>query len=62
MAARQAGCKVIGLTGAKGKKLAALCDACVMVPETRTARIQEAHITIAHVWCEILDNKLEIDS
>ena len=59
MAARQAGCKVIGLTGAKGKKLAALCDACVLVPETRTARIQEAHLTIAHIWCELLDERLE---
>ncbi len=59
MAARQAGCKVIGLTGANGKKLAALCDACVLVPETRTARIQEAHLTIAHIWCELLDDRLE---
>src|SRR5687768_10912356 len=41
MSARQAGCKVIGLTGMKGKKLASLCDACVLVPETRTSRIQE---------------------
>jgi D-sedoheptulose 7-phosphate isomerase len=62
MAARKAGCKVIGLTGANGKKLASLCDACVLVPETRTARIQEAHITIAHIWCEILDERLETDS
>lgn len=59
MAARQAGCKIIGLTGAGGKKLASLCDACVLVPESRTARIQEAHITIAHIWCEILDARLE---
>lgn len=62
MAARQAGCTVVGLTGAKGKKLASLCDACVLVPATRTARIQEAHITIAHIWCEILDENLETDS
>ena len=62
MAARQKGCKVVGLTGAKGKKLASLCDACVLVPATRTARIQEAHITIAHIWCEILDERLETDS
>lgn len=59
MAARQAGCKVIGMTGSGGKKLASLCDACVLVPERRTARIQEAHITVAHVWCELLDSKLE---
>lgn len=59
MAARQKGCKVVGLTGANGKKLASLCDACVLVPATRTARIQEAHITIAHIWCEILDERLD---
>lgn len=55
MKARELGCKVIGLTGAGGKKLASLCDACVMVPSARTARIQEAHITIAHIWCEMID-------
>jgi D-sedoheptulose 7-phosphate isomerase len=55
MMARQKGCKVIGMTGAKGKKLAALCDATLMVPSDRTARIQEGHITVAHIWCEIVD-------
>ena len=58
MKAREKGCRVIGLTGAKGKKLASLCDACVMVPSARTARIQEAHITVAHIWCEIIDAAL----
>lgn len=57
MTARSLGCKVLGMTGSKGKKLASLCDACFMVPSERTARIQEAHITIAHIWCEIIDSK-----
>jgi D-sedoheptulose 7-phosphate isomerase len=57
MAARAAGCKVIGLTGQGGKKLAGLCDLCILVPSKRTARIQEAHITIAHIWCEAIDTK-----
>jgi len=57
MAARKRGCRIIGLTGAGGKKLAALCDACVLVPSKRTARIQEAHIAIAHIWCEIIDDR-----
>lgn len=55
MSARRIGCSVIGLTGGLGKKLASLCDACVMVPSTRTSRIQEAHITIGHIWCEMID-------
>lgn len=59
MSARAKGCKVIGFTGAKGKKLASLCDLCVMVPSGRTARIQEGHITIMHIICEIIDSKIE---
>jgi D-sedoheptulose 7-phosphate isomerase len=58
MAARNLGCGVIGMTGAKGKKLASLSDECILVPSTRTARIQEVHITVAHIWCEILDHNL----
>jgi D-sedoheptulose 7-phosphate isomerase len=60
MAARKRGCKVIGMTGSMGKKLAALCDACLMIPSTRTARIQEAHITVAHIWCEMIETKLNV--
>ncbi|MEJ7846707.1 MAG: SIS domain-containing protein [Pyrinomonadaceae bacterium] len=55
MAARKRGCRIVGMTGAQGKKLAGLSDACLMVPSGRTARIQEAHITTAHVWCEMVD-------
>ncbi len=55
MTARSRGCRVIGMTGSGGKKLVSLCDACVLVPSSRTARIQEAHITIAHIWCEMVD-------
>lgn len=58
MSAREIGCKTLGMTGAKGKKLASLCDKCVLVPAERTARIQEAHIVIAHIWCEIIDAEL----
>ena len=57
MKARQIGCQILGMTGAKGKKLASLCDKAFLAPSERTARIQEAHITIAHIWCEIIDEK-----
>ena len=55
MAARERGCRTIGLTGVGGKRLASLCDVTVLVPSTRTARIQEAHIAIGHIWCEMVD-------
>ena len=59
MRARSLGCRVIGMTGAKGKKLASLSDACLLVPSERTARIQEVHITVGHIWCEIFDNRVK---
>lgn len=57
MKAREKSCKTIGLTGKDGKKLASLCDEAILVPSGRTARIQEAHITIGHILCEIIDKK-----
>ena len=60
MTARRIGCQTLGLTGANGKKLASLCDESILVPAERTARIQEAHILIAHIWCEIIDAKLSL--
>jgi D-sedoheptulose 7-phosphate isomerase len=53
--AREIGCQVIGLTGEISEPLASLCDVCVAVPSKRTARAQEAHITIGHLWCEMVD-------
>lgn len=55
MTAREIGCATVGLTGAKGKKLASVCDAAVLVPANRTSRIQEAHNAIGHLWCELID-------
>jgi len=49
------GCSVIGLTGCSGEPLASLCDIVIVVPSDRTARVQEAHITIGHLWCEMVD-------
>jgi D-sedoheptulose 7-phosphate isomerase len=53
--AREVGCKTIGLTGANAEPLASLCDITVAVPSTRTSRIQEVHITVGHLWCEMVD-------
>lgn len=58
VAARALGCKTLALTGAGGEPLASKCDFAVVVPSERTARVQEAHITIGHLWCEIIDARL----
>lgn len=57
MTARDLECKTLCLTGADGKKLASLCDMSILVPNKKTARIQEVHIALAHIWCEIIDAK-----
>ncbi|MEO6394110.1 MAG: D-sedoheptulose 7-phosphate isomerase [Pyrinomonadaceae bacterium] len=58
MVARSRGCRTIGLTGSVGKRLAGLCDVSVLVPTDHTCRIQEAHIAIGHIWCEMVDREL----
>jgi D-sedoheptulose 7-phosphate isomerase len=57
-AARQMGCRTIALTGAAAEPLASACDVAVVVPSQRTSRVQEAHITIGHLWCEIVDTRM----
>jgi len=53
--AKKMGLKTIALTGANGTELAKLADLSLVVPSTITARIQEAHITIAHIICELAE-------
>ena len=46
----------IGLTGKGGGGLARLCDLAITIPKATSAeRIQEAHITVIHIWCEMID-------
>jgi D-sedoheptulose 7-phosphate isomerase len=56
--AREKGIATIGLTGADGGKLAQMCDVCLKVPHSVTARIQEAHITIGHILCGLVEDAL----
>jgi D-sedoheptulose 7-phosphate isomerase len=56
--AKAIGCKTIGLTGCSGEPLASHCDLAIVVPSERTSRVQEAHITIGHLWCEMVDANL----
>jgi D-sedoheptulose 7-phosphate isomerase len=54
-AAKRAGARTIALTGENGGLLAEACDLALQVPSQRTARIQEGHITIGHVMCELVE-------
>lgn len=48
----------IGLTGGTGGQMAALCDLCICVPSTVTARIQEVHLTVGHILCGLVEDAL----
>jgi len=52
------GCKTIGLLGNEGGKLINMVDHSITVRHSDTQRIQEAHIFIIHLLCEIIENKL----
>jgi D-sedoheptulose 7-phosphate isomerase len=55
--ARKIGMKTIGMTG-RGGELAACADLVFSVASDTTARIQESHITLGHILCELLERKL----
>lgn len=58
-AAKKCGCKTIGLLGRDGGKLAPLCDISFVVPSNETPRIQEMHILIGHILCDLLEEECE---
>ena len=56
--AKKMGLKTVALTGGDGGEIAKLTDISLVVPSLVTARIQEAHITIGHIVCELVEQAL----
>jgi D-sedoheptulose 7-phosphate isomerase len=56
--ARELGIKTIALAGRDGGKLAAVADIALVVETRATQRIQETHITIGHILCELIEDSL----
>lgn len=54
-AAQATGCRTIGLSGRDGGEMNELCDLNIVVPDQVTARIQEMHILIGHIFCKAVD-------
>uniref|UniRef100_A0A7C3YZ59 Phosphoheptose isomerase n=1 Tax=Desulfobacca acetoxidans TaxID=60893 RepID=A0A7C3YZ59_9BACT len=54
-AARQLGLATLALSGGEGGPVAAAADLAIVVPSRSTPRIQEVHITIGHVLCDLVD-------
>jgi D-sedoheptulose 7-phosphate isomerase len=57
-AAKKIGMTTIGLTGKDGGEIAKIVDYSLNVSSGNTPRIQEVHITVSHVICELVDVKL----
>lgn len=57
-AAKKRDAITIGLTGAQGAELARVADICIKVPSNDTPRIQEAHIAIGHIICQLVEERL----
>ena len=55
--ARKLGMSTIGMTG-RGGELAGCADLVLAVASDTTARVQETHITLGHILCELLERKL----
>jgi D-sedoheptulose 7-phosphate isomerase len=58
VAAQAMGVTVVALTGTGGGRLADACDILVAVPDSDTPRIQEVHLTIVHVLCDMIETAL----
>ncbi|MFZ1321533.1 MAG: D-sedoheptulose 7-phosphate isomerase [Ignavibacteria bacterium] len=57
--AKEKNMKVIGLLGKNnGGKLNDVCDISIVIPSENTQRIQEGHITVGHILCEITEREL----
>lgn len=57
-AARKKGMAVLGFTGRQGGMLPDLCDLCFRAPADATSHVQECHITVGHMLCLAVEERL----
>jgi D-sedoheptulose 7-phosphate isomerase len=50
--------KTIGFTGETGGEMKSISDILINIPSTDTPRIQESHITVGHIICELVESSL----
>jgi D-sedoheptulose 7-phosphate isomerase len=59
VAARQKQLTTVALLGGNGGKIRDMVDHAIVVDSYSTPRIQEVHITLAHIWCELIELKMQ---
>jgi D-sedoheptulose 7-phosphate isomerase len=57
-AAASRGCQTLAILGGDGGRLSKVVHKSIIVPSRNTARVQEMHILIGHILCEIVENEL----
>lgn len=57
-AAKRKGMLTVGMTGESGGQIKTEADFCVCIPSTDTPRIQEGHILVGHILCELVEKAL----
>lgn len=55
--ARKMGIATIGLTGRSGGRMAPLCDWCIRIPSDVTMYIQQAHLSLEHIFCALVERE-----
>jgi D-sedoheptulose 7-phosphate isomerase len=56
--AREKGCRTVGLLGKDGGSIKDVCDLALIVSTSDTPRVQEGHITIIHIVCDLLEKSM----
>lgn len=56
--AKEMGIYTVGLTGNKGGEMKTIADTCLCMPSDDTPRVQESHIMVGHIICEIIESTL----
>ncbi len=60
--AKEMGMITVGFTGASGGKMKDLSDFLINIPSSDTPRIQEGHITVGHIICQLVEEQIFIDN
>ena len=56
--AKEIGMLTVGFTGSKGGKMKEICDIMIQVPSDDTPRIQEVHILVGHIICQLIEEEM----
>lgn len=56
--ARKVGCATLGFSGRDGGKMRTLCDVLLISPSEDTPRIQEMHILMGHILCDLIEREM----